>query len=49
LTVKVTVPSATDAVDGLLAVTFADSVTAGPPKVPLALDTVIVVFAAVTV
>ena len=46
---KVTVPSPTVAVDGLFAVTLAESVTAGPPNVPLAFETVVVVFALVTV
>ena len=49
LTVKVTVPSFTVAVDGLFAVTLAESVTAGPPNVPLALETVVVVSALLTV
>src|SRR6476469_2407334 len=48
-TVNVTVPSLTVAVEGLFAVTLAESVTFGPPNVPLALEGVVVVSALLTV
>ncbi len=49
LTVNVTVPSPTVAVDGLFAVTLAERVTFGPPNAPLVLETVVVVLALFTV
>ena len=49
LTVNVTVPSFTVAVEGLFAVTLAESVTFGSPNVPLAFETVVVVLALLTV
>src|SRR6185437_14472116 len=48
LTVNVTVPSLTVPVEGLFAVTLAESVTFGPPNVPLALEGVVVVLALLT-
>jgi len=48
LTVNVTVPSLTVPVEGLFAVTLAESVTFGPPNVPMALEAVVVVLALLT-